>query len=99
MSLSLQTHPTDVRYFDPIMTSIPATISDLIPTQRDLHLEGFDFVANVEPSLQLRGDSIREEEGEGAGGRTEEGERRDGQGEGGRVQVEVEVEVEREGEV
>lgn len=38
-------HPTDVRHFDPVMTCIPATITDLVTTDRALHLEGFDFVS------------------------------------------------------
>lgn len=40
-----QTGPTDLRHFDPTLTNLPPTISDLITTDRALHLEGFDYVA------------------------------------------------------
>ena len=43
----MQTHATDVRHFDPIMTAIPASVVDLVTTDRALHLEGFDFVASA----------------------------------------------------
>ncbi len=68
------------------MTSLPASIADLIPTQRDLHLEAFDFVANVEPTLNLRSESVAENgegsrEGDGVGEEEEGGGRGGGEGE------------------
>ena len=41
----LQTSPTDLRHFDPMLTALPPTITDLVGTDRALYLEGFDFVA------------------------------------------------------
>ena len=41
----LQTSPTDLRHFDPMLTALPPTITDLVSTDRALYLEGFDFVA------------------------------------------------------
>ena len=43
--LSLQASPTDLRHFDPTLTSIPPTIADLVGTERSLHIEGFDYIA------------------------------------------------------
>ena len=40
-----QNSPTDLRHFDPTMTCIPPTLSDLVTTDRALHLEGYDYVA------------------------------------------------------
>ena len=40
-----QTGPTDLRHFDPTLTNLPPTITDLITTDRALHLEDFDYVA------------------------------------------------------
>lgn len=40
-----QTGPTDLRHFDPTLTNLPPTLSDLITTDRALYLEGFDYVA------------------------------------------------------
>lgn len=62
------------------MTSLPATIADLIPTQRDLHLEGFDHVNNVEPTLSLRSESVRESGEEGGGKGEDAGREREGGG-------------------
>ena len=45
--LSPQTSPTDLRHFDPTLTSIPPTIADLVGTERSLHIEGFDYIAPV----------------------------------------------------
>ena len=49
--------PTDLRHFDPTLTNIPATLSDLVTTDRALHLDGFDYVApdgaeRLSPSLE-----------------------------------------------
>ena len=43
--LSPQASPTDLRHFDPTLTSIPPTIADLVGTERSLHIEGFDYIA------------------------------------------------------
>lgn len=40
-----QASPTDLRHFDPTLTSIPPTIADLVGTERSLHIEGFDYIA------------------------------------------------------
>lgn len=40
-----QSGPTDLRHFDPTLTCIPPTLSDLITTERSLHVEDFDYVA------------------------------------------------------
>lgn len=42
-----QASPTDLRHFDPTLTSIPPTIADLVGTERSLHIEGFDYVAPI----------------------------------------------------
>lgn len=47
-----QSSPTDVRNFDPTLTCIPATISELVPTDRSLFLDNFDYVA---PPPKLEG--------------------------------------------
>lgn len=41
----VQNSPTDLRNFDPILTCIPPTLSDLITTDRSLHVDSFDYVA------------------------------------------------------
>ena len=43
---SSKTSPTDLRHFDPTLTSIPPTIADLVGTERSLHIEGFDYVSS-----------------------------------------------------
>lgn len=35
-----------MRNFDPITTSVPATIAELATTERHLHIDGFDFTAS-----------------------------------------------------
>lgn len=45
--LPLQASPTDLRHFDPTLTSIPPTIADLVGTERSLHIEGFDYIAPI----------------------------------------------------
>ena len=42
-----QASPTDLRHFDPTLTSIPPTIADLVGTERSLHIEGFDYIAPI----------------------------------------------------
>ena len=41
----VQTGPTDLRHFDPTLTCIPPTLSDLVTTERSLHVADFDYVA------------------------------------------------------
>lgn len=53
-SLFPQASPTDLRHFDPTLTSIPPTIADLVGTERSLHIEGFDYVA---PAANARSNS------------------------------------------
>lgn len=43
LSPSLQRHPADCTYFDPIMTALPPTLSEMASTCRELCLEGFKF--------------------------------------------------------
>ena len=45
LSPFFQSGPTDLRHFDPTLTCIPPTLSDLITTERSLHVENFDHVA------------------------------------------------------
>ncbi len=45
LPMHTQTGPTDLRHFDPTLTNLPPTITDLITTDRALHLEDFDYVA------------------------------------------------------
>lgn len=40
-----QSGPTDLRHFDPTLTCIPPSLSDLVTTDRSLHVEDFDYVA------------------------------------------------------
>ena len=60
-SLSLplppQASPTDLRHFDPTLTSIPPTIADLVGTERSLHIEGFDYVAPIANGSNTKLDS------------------------------------------
>ena len=48
----MQTGPTDLRHFDPTLTCIPPTLSDLVTTERSLHVDDFNYVApeGVNPS-------------------------------------------------
>ena len=48
--ISPQASPTDLRHFDPTLTSIPPTIADLVGTERSLHIEGFDYIAPMKNS-------------------------------------------------
>ena len=43
--LFLQRGPTDLHNFDPIITCIPATTSDLVTTNEHIHIEGFDYTS------------------------------------------------------
>ena len=48
-----------MRNFDPIITSVPATITELVTSERHLHIDGFDFtvIATVE-TTGTTGDGI-----------------------------------------
>ena len=41
----MQTGPTDLRHFDPTLTCIPPTLSDLVTTERSMHVDDFNYVA------------------------------------------------------
>ena len=77
-----QTGPTDLRHFDPMLTTLPATITDLVSTDRSLHLEGFDFMGSSPEGKY----TASEEE-------TPNGIPPDGDGEAPSNQEDVEVEV------
>lgn len=49
--LCMQSGPTDLRHFDPTLTCIPPTLSDLITTERSLHVEDFNYVAPDNPKM------------------------------------------------
>ncbi len=46
--MPLQTGPTDLRHFDPTLTCIPPTLSDLVTTERSLHVAEFNYVSPEE---------------------------------------------------
>ncbi len=48
MIIVTQAGPTDLRHFDPTLTCIPPTLSDLVTTERSLHVENFDYIAPEE---------------------------------------------------
>lgn len=50
----IQSSPTDLRNFDPTLTCIPPTLSDLITTDRSLHVDNFDYVAPDDPNTANR---------------------------------------------
>lgn len=68
----MQTGPTDLRHFDPTLTCIPPTLSDLVTTERSLHVDKFDYVVPDGVTLQKsveknpKGTNKRESENGGA---------------------------------
>lgn len=50
-SVFLQRGPTDLCNFDPIITSVPATVTELITSEQSLFIDGFDYTATDPAAL------------------------------------------------
>ena len=44
-SVFLQRGPTDLCNFDPIITCVPATVTELVTSEQNLFIDGFDYTA------------------------------------------------------
>ena len=62
-----QTRPTDCSYFDPVMTTVPPTISDFtgsISSGRIIKVEGFDYCAPDDLPLEEEEEQQQQRQGQ-----------------------------------
>lgn len=53
-----QTNPTDCSYFDPVLTSLPPTLSELVTDNASSPIEGFNYGGSIEEIVTIEEPNI-----------------------------------------